>query len=152
MEEFGRISIRKNQEKHRKEKTAMTTEDLRQAKEEEAERPAGPPPATTTATEGEGEAVEGPGQQPPSSFLLSGGESALSEAAFDRVRTNLVGILQQGFQQIESAGFDNDERMQEDWEAYKAEVEEFFRSAKPDDPLFREKLREMTTKFAKGTN
>ena len=42
--------------------------------------------------------------------------------------------------------------MQKDWEEYKQEVEEFFRTAKPDDPRFREKLREMTCKFAKGTN
>jgi len=42
--------------------------------------------------------------------------------------------------------------MQRDWEQYKSEVEAFFRNAKPDDPRFREKLREMTTKFAKGTN
>ena len=77
---------------------------------------------------------------------------AIDPIGFDRVRTNLVSILQAGFEQIESAGFNNDEAMKEDWEQYKAEVEEFFKSAKPDDPQFREKLREMTTKFAKGTN
>jgi len=35
---------------------------------------------------------------------------------------------------------------------YKLEVESFFATASPDDPRFREKLREMTMRFAKGTN
>ena len=42
--------------------------------------------------------------------------------------------------------------MEDDWNKYKLEVEDFFRNASPNDPRFREKLREMTTKFAKGTN
>ena len=70
----------------------------------------------------------------------------------ERVRDNLVSILNQGFEQIESSGFSQDPQMKEDWKNYKKEVEELFRSASPNDPLFRQKLREMTEKFARGTN
>ena len=45
-----------------------------------------------------------------------------SPQTFQRVRQNLIGVLQQGFEQIESAGFDNDAQMEEDWKNVSALV------------------------------
>ena len=45
-----------------------------------------------------------------------------SPQTFQRVRENLCNILQQGFEQIESAGFDNDAQMEEDWKNVSALV------------------------------
>ena len=71
-------------------------------------------------------------------------------ADFDKVRDNLVDILKEGFGQIESAGFDGDTKLQQDWDQYKNEIEAFFRNQAPDDPDFRKKLSEMTARFAQG--
>ena len=76
---------------------------------------------------------------------------ALADTPFQGVRNNICDILKSGFEQIEGAGF-ADPEMEEDWKTYKLEVETFFQNARPDDPLFRSKLREMTERFARGTN
>ena len=95
--------------------------------------------------------IEEEGQEEPGHGMSPEAMRAVASAPFSRVRDNLIGVLQQGFEQIESAGFDSQE-MEDDWNKYKIEVEDFFRNASPNDPRFTEKLREMTTKFAKGTN
>ena len=45
-----------------------------------------------------------------------------SPQTFQRVRGNLIDILQQGFEQIESAGFNNDAQLEEDWKNVSALV------------------------------
>ncbi|QDZ26057.1 hypothetical protein HOP50_20g86080 [Chloropicon primus] len=99
------------------------------------------------------EREEGKEVSRPSQGLTPEAMRALAEdeQGMERVRANICEqILQKGFEQIEATGFENDPEMERDWKEYKAEVEAFFRSASPDDPLFRQKLREMTARFARG--
>ena len=51
--------------------------------------------------------IEEEGQEEPGHGMSPEAMRAVASAPFSRVRDNLIGVLQQGFEQIESAGFDS---------------------------------------------